>query len=72
MLDQLEELTPDDQDELRALLEEHVQRTGSTVAQGILDRFDDAVAEFVKIFPTDFKRVLAQRAAAAGTTGGAA
>ncbi|MBO9533022.1 MAG: glutamate synthase large subunit [Solirubrobacteraceae bacterium] len=72
MLDQLEELTPDDQDELRALLEEHVQLTGSTLAQGILDRFDEAIAEFVKIFPTDFKRVLAQRAAAAGTTGGAA
>ena len=72
MLDQLEELTSEDQEELRALLEEHVQRTGSTVAEGILSRFDEAVSEFVKIFPTDYKRVLAERAAAAGTTGGAA
>lgn len=72
MLDQLEELTTEDQEELRALLEEHAERTGSTVAQAILDRFEDAVSEFVKIFPTDFKRVLAQRAAAAGTTGGTA
>ncbi len=70
MLDQLEELTSEDQEELRALLEEHAQRTESTVAQGILDRFDEAVSEFVKIFPTDYKRVLAERAAAAGTTGG--
>ncbi len=73
MLDQLEELASEDQDELRSLLEEHVQRTGSTVAEGILSRFDEAVSDFVKIFPTDFKRVLAERAAAAaGTTGGAA
>ncbi|MFT4035819.1 MAG: glutamate synthase large subunit [Patulibacter sp.] len=72
MRDQLEELTSEDQDELRALLEEHAERTGSAVAQSILGRFDEAVSEFVKIFPTDFKRVLAQRAAAAGTTGGAA
>ena len=70
MTDQLEELSSEDQDELRALLEEHVQRTGSTVAEGILGRFDEAVSDFVKIFPTDFKRVLAERAAAAGTTGG--
>ncbi|MBJ7471840.1 MAG: glutamate synthase subunit alpha, partial [Solirubrobacteraceae bacterium] len=73
MLDQLEELSSEDQDELRSLLEEHVQRTGSTVAEGILSRFDEAVSDFVKIFPTDYKRVLAERAAAAaGTTGGAA
>ncbi|MDO9354552.1 MAG: hypothetical protein Q7T55_12705, partial [Solirubrobacteraceae bacterium] len=72
MTDQLEELTSEDQDELRALLEEHVQRTGSSLAEGILGRFDEAVSQFVKIFPTDFKRVLAERAAAAGTTGGTA
>ena len=34
MLDQLEELTDEDAAEVRALVEEHVDRTGSTVAGG--------------------------------------
>jgi glutamate synthase domain-containing protein 2/glutamate synthase domain-containing protein 1/glutamate synthase domain-containing protein 3 len=65
MADQLEELTPDDAAEVRALVSEHHRRTGSPVARGVLDRFDELVATFVKVFPTDYKRVLAERDAQA-------
>jgi glutamate synthase domain-containing protein 3 len=64
MLDQLEELTDDDAAELRALIEEHRDRTGSPVAQRILDDFEGSRGDFVKVFPTDFKRVLNEAAAA--------
>ena len=63
MLDQLEELDEGDAIEVRALVAEHVERTGSPVGQRVLDEWDDAAPQFVKIFPTDYKRVLAERAA---------
>jgi glutamate synthase (NADPH/NADH) large chain/glutamate synthase (ferredoxin) len=68
MLDQLEELGDDDAAELRGLVEEHLARTGSPVAQRLLDDWDGARSRFVKVFPADFKRVLGEQAAAATTT----
>ncbi len=65
MLDQLEELTDEDADEARALIEEHLRRTGSPVAKRVLDDWQQMVGRFVKVFPTDYKRVLAEQAAAA-------
>jgi glutamate synthase (NADPH/NADH) large chain/glutamate synthase (ferredoxin) len=64
MLDQLEELTDDDADEVRALVEEHERRTGSPVARRVLDGWGALLPRFVKVFPTDYKRVLAEQAAA--------
>jgi glutamate synthase (NADPH/NADH) large chain/glutamate synthase (ferredoxin) len=64
MLDQLEELTDEDADEARALVEEHLERTGSPVARRVLDAWQELLPRFVKVFPTDYKRVLAQQAAA--------
>jgi glutamate synthase (NADPH/NADH) large chain/glutamate synthase (ferredoxin) len=64
MLDQLEELTDEDADEARALIEEHLRRTGSPVAQRVLDAWQELLPRFVKVFPTDYKRVLAEQAAA--------
>jgi glutamate synthase domain-containing protein 3 len=64
MLDQLEELTDEDADEARALIEEHLQRTGSPVAKRVLDAWQELLPRFVKVFPTDYKRVLAEQAAA--------
>jgi glutamate synthase domain-containing protein 2/glutamate synthase domain-containing protein 1/glutamate synthase domain-containing protein 3 len=61
MLDQLEALTPSDEAEVSALVEEHRRRTGSPVAAGVLRRWDALVPRFVKVFPTDYKRVLEQR-----------
>ncbi len=62
MLDQLEQ--PDEADliELRDLVAEHEQRTGSTVAARILADWDRAKGQFVKVYPTDYKRVLEQLA----------
>jgi glutamate synthase domain-containing protein 3 len=64
MLDQLEELDEGDIIEVRALVDEHLERTGSPVAQRLLDEWDRLLPKFVKVFPTDYKRVLAERAAA--------
>ncbi|HEV2771226.1 MAG TPA: glutamate synthase large subunit [Thermoleophilaceae bacterium] len=44
--------------ELRALVAEHGERTGSPVAAGILDDWDRALERFVKVIPRDFKRAL--------------
>jgi glutamate synthase domain-containing protein 3 len=62
MLDQLEELTESDAVELRALVEEHERRTGSPVARRVLAEWDAVLPRFVKVFPTDYKRVLAEQA----------
>jgi glutamate synthase domain-containing protein 3 len=65
MLDQLEELTAEDADEVRVLVEEHLRRTDSPVARRVLDSWEELLPRFVKVFPTDYKRVLAEQAAAA-------
>jgi glutamate synthase (NADPH/NADH) large chain/glutamate synthase (ferredoxin) len=67
MLDQLEELSDEDAAELNALVTEHRDRTGSPVAQGVLDDWDRQRARFVKVFPADYKRVLAEQAAESST-----
>jgi glutamate synthase (NADPH/NADH) large chain/glutamate synthase (ferredoxin) len=71
--DQLEELDEGDAIEVRALVAEHVERTGSTVGQRVLDEWEALLPRFVKVFPVDYKRVLAERAAAeaAASNGGA-
>jgi glutamate synthase domain-containing protein 2/glutamate synthase domain-containing protein 3 len=63
MLDQLEELTDADAAECRALVAEHLERTGSAVARRVLDDWDAMRWRFVKVFPADYKRVLAEQAA---------
>jgi glutamate synthase (NADPH/NADH) large chain/glutamate synthase (ferredoxin) len=65
MLDQLEELTGEDAAEARGLVEEHLRRTGSPVAERVLESWQELLPRFVKVFPTDYKRVLAEQAAAA-------
>ena len=63
MLDQLEPLDEGDAIEVRSLVSEHAERTGSPVAQRVLDSWDDVLPRFVKVYPTDYKRVLAELAA---------
>ena len=60
MLDQLEQLDDADAMELHSLVSEHVRRTGSTVGQRVLDDFESLRTKFVKVFPSDYKRVLEQ------------
>jgi glutamate synthase domain-containing protein 3 len=58
-LDPLEE--SQDLAELKQLISNHAQFTGSTVAQHILEDWANQTANFVKVMPKDYKRVLAQR-----------
>ncbi|HEX8325784.1 MAG TPA: glutamate synthase large subunit [Tepidisphaeraceae bacterium] len=54
---------PEDLQTLRELLEKHHAYTGSTRAKSILDDFEKEVRWFVKVMPTDYRRVLEQRKA---------
>jgi glutamate synthase (NADPH/NADH) large chain len=58
-LDPVEE--EDDIAELRELIEQHLEFTGSAVAREVLDAWPDVLKDFVKVMPTDYKRVLAER-----------
>ena len=51
----------DDISELRELIELHLEYTGSAVAARILDAWPEVLEQFVKIMPTDYKRVLTDR-----------
>ncbi|MBP6682126.1 MAG: glutamate synthase subunit alpha, partial [Halioglobus sp.] len=48
--------------ELHTLIENHRNYTGSTVAAHILDNWKSELARFVKVMPTDYKRVLEEMA----------
>ena len=50
--------------ELRDLVAEHAARTGSPVARRLLAGWDAQVRRFLKVMPGDYKRALAERAAA--------
>jgi len=52
---------PADIAELKQLIERHREATGSTVAQAVLDNWDQALTQLVKVMPIDYKRVLAER-----------
>lgn len=54
---------PEDMSELRSLIERHATYTGSTVASGVLSRWPTSLRDFVKVMPTDYKRILEQEAA---------
>jgi len=61
----LEPLDEDDQEEVKALISEHVARTGSMVGRNLLASWDRAVERFVKVMPRDYRRVLDEQASAA-------
>lgn len=48
--------------ELKDMISKHLAVTGSSVARFILDDFENQVRNFVKVFPSDYKRVLQQKA----------
>ncbi|TDJ67344.1 MAG: glutamate synthase large subunit [Proteobacteria bacterium] len=55
----LEEIeTHDDNDTVLSLLRNHVRATQSTVAQAIVDNWQSRRADFVKVMPKDYKKVL--------------
>ncbi|MCH2026208.1 MAG: glutamate synthase-related protein, partial [Verrucomicrobiales bacterium] len=59
---ELEEVVdPDDVAELKGLISEHLEVTDSTVAKLVLENWDKSLREFVKVMPTDYKRVLQEK-----------
>jgi glutamate synthase (ferredoxin) len=57
----------DDLDLVRDLLIQHAGYTGSSVAKGLLSDWEDTVGRFRKIMPVDYRRVLEQQRATAGS-----
>jgi len=51
----------DDIAELRQLIETHQTYTGSAVAAEVLNRWEELLPQFVKVMPTDYKRVLEEQ-----------
>jgi glutamate synthase (ferredoxin) len=62
---------PAEAEALRALIARHVEATGSTHAQRLLDEWPRTLARFARVIPKDYKRVLAclQRAHDQGLSG---
>jgi glutamate synthase (NADPH/NADH) large chain/glutamate synthase (ferredoxin) len=61
-----DEISAADALELRAMVEEHLARTDSPVAERVLGEWDELLGRgaFVKVMPHDYKRVLRERAEA--------
>jgi len=55
---ELEALNPEDAALVQALLREHHERTGSPKAQDLLSGWDRVSSKFVKVVPTEYRRVL--------------
>ena len=62
---------PEDIAAVRAMVEKHLQYTGSARAKYVLDHWDKSVKTFVRVMPRDYKRMLAciARAHEQGLTG---
>ena len=68
---ELETPGAEDFEEIRALVEEHRDRTGSKVATHVLADWQGLIGSWVKVMPIDYKRALAEVAArpVAGASG---
>jgi len=47
-----------DVEELRQLITNHYKYTESTVAKRVLDNWNALLPQFIKVYPTDFRRVI--------------
>ncbi len=57
-----DEVSADDARELREMVAEHAQRTGSPVAERVLANWNEVLPRFVKVMPHDYKRALSELA----------
>jgi glutamate synthase (ferredoxin) len=57
----LEVLSAEEADLVRHLIEEHLERTGSAKAHELLDSWALVVPKLVKVMPSEYKRVLAEK-----------
>ena len=51
----------EDIEQLRSLIEEHFKSTHSAVAKKVLERWEETLPSFVKVYPRDYRRVLEER-----------
>ena len=51
-----------DIEELRQLVQNHYDYTGSTVAEGMLANWNETLKKFVKVIPIDYKRAMREMA----------
>src|SRR6185369_11776405 len=67
----LEQMNDGDKALVRAMIEKHAEFTGSARAAMILSNWEGYMNRFVKVMPSDYKRVLQalERAQAAGLSG---
>ena len=47
-----------DKEELKRLISEHVEKTGSQKGKKILEAFEEYLPKFKKIIPNDYKKIL--------------
>jgi len=59
---EFEPVHPEGNEFLRSLVAEHRERTGSAVAAGLLERWEEAAGEFVVVIPPGFRAALAHTA----------
>jgi glutamate synthase (ferredoxin) len=57
----LDRLEPADDTILKRIITKHFDETGSTVARQLLDSWSEASGKFIKVFPREYKRVLAEQ-----------
>ena len=55
------ESVSEDAEELKRLIQNHLSYTNSTRAKAILDSWEHALTQFIKVMPVDYKRVLEER-----------
>ncbi|MDP4179646.1 MAG: glutamate synthase large subunit [Bacillota bacterium] len=60
-----------DINELKSMIQKHIEYTGSNYAKKILDNWDKSLSKFVKVIPKDYKRMIAaiKQAQESGLTG---
>jgi glutamate synthase (ferredoxin) len=54
----LDPLSKEDQQELKSDIEKHLKYTESTLASKMLENWDAVKQDFIKVFPTDYKKAL--------------
>jgi glutamate synthase (NADPH/NADH) large chain len=58
---ELEALDAEDKATVRGLIEKHVAMTGSARGKKLLESFERELKRFLKVMPTDYKRVLSEK-----------
>ncbi len=54
----LDPLSVKDEEDILTLLRKHIQLTGSQLAQGLLDNWNEVSTRFVKVYPREYKKVI--------------